>query len=135
MDIRHLKSHWRDRIASHGLCRGGEKHCPKCNRLGREYQLTIGQIYSVVEGGFKTVGEKLHELFRWQEMRDEAVKTFYEHNADSCERSFWFAQDCLARPRVNKSQMAINRLIDLGCDLLLLPTPALGYNPATRSVE
>ena len=37
--------------------------CPDCERLEREYQLTIVEIYSVVGGRFKTVGEKLRELF------------------------------------------------------------------------
>lgn len=53
--------------------------CPDCKRLEREYQLTIVELYSVVARRFKTVGEKLRELFRWQDMRDKAVKAFYEH--------------------------------------------------------
>ena len=53
--------------------------CPDCERLEREYQRTIVEIYSVVGGRFKTVGEKLRELFRWQDVRDKAVKAFYEH--------------------------------------------------------
>jgi len=58
------------------------KHSLKCadrEILEREYQLTIAEIYSVVGRRFKTVGENLRELFRWQDIGDKAVKTFYEH--------------------------------------------------------
>jgi len=57
----------------------GSRLCTDCKRLEREYQLTIVEIYSVVGRRFKTVGEKLHELFRWQDLRDKAVKVFYQH--------------------------------------------------------
>jgi len=53
--------------------------CPDCDRLEREYQLTIAEICSVVGKRFKTIGEKLCELFRWQDVRDRAVKACYEH--------------------------------------------------------
>jgi len=53
--------------------------CPDCEILEREYQLTIAEINSVVGRRFKTVGEKLYELFRWQDTRDKAVKAFYQH--------------------------------------------------------
>jgi hypothetical protein len=47
--------------------------------LEREYQLTIAEIYSGVGGRFETIGEKLRELFRCQDVRDKAVKALYEH--------------------------------------------------------
>jgi hypothetical protein len=53
--------------------------CPDCEILEREYQLAIAEIDSVVGRRFNTVGEKLRELFRWQDTRDTAVKAFYEH--------------------------------------------------------
>jgi hypothetical protein len=53
--------------------------CHECKRLEREYQLAVAEIYSVVGGRFKTVGEKLRELLRWQDVRDKAVKAI-EHN-------------------------------------------------------
>jgi len=53
--------------------------CRDCERLEREYQLTIAEIYSVVGRRFETAGEKLRELFRCQDVRDKAVKAFYEH--------------------------------------------------------
>ncbi len=56
----------------------GSLLCTDCTRLEREYQLTIVEIYSVVGRRFKTVGEKLHELVRWQDLRDKAVKVFYQ---------------------------------------------------------
>jgi hypothetical protein len=54
--------------------------CPDCEILERECQLAIAEIYSVVDRRFKTVDEKLRELFRWQDTRDKAVRAFYEHN-------------------------------------------------------
>lgn len=53
--------------------------CPDCARLERAYRLTVLEIYSVVDGRFNTVREKLRELFRWQDVRDKAVEAFYEH--------------------------------------------------------
>jgi len=53
--------------------------CHECERLEREYQLAIAEIYSVVDGRFETAGEKLRELFRRQDVRDKAVKAFHEH--------------------------------------------------------
>ena len=50
-----------------------------CERLEREYQLAVAEIYSVVGGRCETVGEKLRELFRCQDVRHKAVKAFYEH--------------------------------------------------------
>jgi len=61
--------------------------CPDCKRLEREYQLTIAEIYSVVGGRFKSVREKLHQLFRWQDVRDEAVEAFYEHKKTHVRRA------------------------------------------------
>ena len=58
--------------------------CRDCERLEREYQLAIAKIYSVVGGRFETLGEKLRELFRCQDVRDKAVKAFYEHKEGSC---------------------------------------------------
>jgi hypothetical protein len=57
----------------------GSQLCSHCKRLEFEYQRTIGEINSVVGGRFNTVGEKLRELCRWQDVRDKAVKTLYEH--------------------------------------------------------
>jgi hypothetical protein len=53
--------------------------CPECEILERVYQLTVAEIYSVVGRRFETAGEKLRELFRCQDVRDKAVKVFYEH--------------------------------------------------------
>jgi len=53
--------------------------CRDCERLEREYQLTIAEIYSVVDGRSGTVGENLRELFRCQDVRDKAVKALDEH--------------------------------------------------------
>lgn len=53
--------------------------CRQCGQLEREYQFAIAEIYSVVGGRFNTVGEKLRALFRWQDVRDNAVKAIYKH--------------------------------------------------------
>jgi hypothetical protein len=53
--------------------------CRDCERLEREYQRTIAEIHSVVAGRFETLGDKLHELFRCQDVRDKLLKAFYEH--------------------------------------------------------
>jgi archaellum component FlaC len=55
------------------------EHCPDCERLERKYRRTISEIYAVVDGKFNTVREKLRELARWQDVRDEAVEALYEH--------------------------------------------------------
>jgi hypothetical protein len=61
--------------------------CPDCERLEREYRRTIAEIYSVVGGRFKTVREKLRELFRWQDVRDEVVVALYEHKKTHARRA------------------------------------------------
>ncbi len=55
------------------------KHCADCERLKIEYQRTISEIYAVVGGRFNTVREKLRELARWQDVRDDAVEALYKH--------------------------------------------------------
>jgi len=57
----------------------GSLSCPDCERLEHEYDLTIGEIYSVVDGRFGTVSEKLRELWRWQDMRDNVLKVLDKH--------------------------------------------------------
>jgi hypothetical protein len=53
--------------------------CRECKRLEREYQLAVGNIFSVVCTRFETLGEKLHQLYEWQGVRDVAIKAFYKH--------------------------------------------------------
>jgi hypothetical protein len=61
--------------------------CPDCQRLEREYQITIVEINSVVGGKFKAVRDKLRELFRWQDARDKAVTAFYDHKKTHARRA------------------------------------------------
>jgi hypothetical protein len=56
-----------------------KEHCLDCKRLEREYQRAISEISAVVGRRFNTVGERLRELSRWQDVRNEAVKALYEH--------------------------------------------------------
>src|SRR5260370_10227009 len=74
----------------------GSLLCTDCKRLEREYQLTIVEIYSVVGRRFKTVGEKLHELFRWQDMRDKGCEGVLPTQKDSHKGSFESAQGSLS---------------------------------------
>jgi hypothetical protein len=53
--------------------------CQCCDQLDRDYQCTIQHINAAVHGPFKTVDEKLRELFRWQDARDTILRTLYEH--------------------------------------------------------
>jgi hypothetical protein len=53
--------------------------CPVCERWEREYEATIRAIYAVVSGRFDSIGEKLRELHRLQDLRDVALKKYYEH--------------------------------------------------------
>jgi len=53
--------------------------CPSCERLEREYDSTIRAIYSVIDKKFKSLAEKVGELFRWQDLRDETIERLYEH--------------------------------------------------------
>jgi hypothetical protein len=53
--------------------------CHDCERLEREYERILGEIYSVVGGRFKTIDEKLRELWHWQDTRDKVLKAVYKH--------------------------------------------------------
>jgi hypothetical protein len=53
--------------------------CSQCKRLERRYQLVLKKLYSVVDGRFDTVAEKLHELFRLQDSRDEVAGALHAH--------------------------------------------------------
>jgi hypothetical protein len=55
--------------------------CPTCDRLEHEYQVAIDEISSVVRTRFPTLSQKLHELHKWQDIRDRSVKAIYEHKA------------------------------------------------------
>jgi len=43
------------------------------------YEGTTRRIQSVVDGRFCTLNEKLRELRKWQELRDEALDALYAH--------------------------------------------------------
>lgn len=54
-------------------------NCPECLSLERQCQHAIGQIQWVVASRFNTLGEKLNELYEWQDERDRAIKSLHEH--------------------------------------------------------
>jgi hypothetical protein len=62
-------------------------NCPACDRLESEYQRAVLEIHSVVRTRFATLHEKLRELHKWQDIRDGAVKAFYEHKASHTRRA------------------------------------------------
>jgi hypothetical protein len=62
-------------------------YCPACDRLKSEYQRAILEIHSVVRTRFVTLREKVRELHKWQDIRDAAVKAFYEHKASHTRRA------------------------------------------------
>src|SRR5713101_3837314 len=49
------------------------------DRLENEYQCAIHEIFSVVRTRFPTLCQRLWELHERQDIRDKAVKAFYEH--------------------------------------------------------
>ena len=53
--------------------------CCQCESLERQYKRSIREISSVVRTRFPVLGDKLHELHKWQDMRDSAVKTWNDH--------------------------------------------------------
>jgi hypothetical protein len=61
--------------------------CPACDRLENEYQCAIHEIFFVVRTRFPTLSGKLQELHKWQDIRDGALKAFYEHKASHGRRA------------------------------------------------
>ena len=55
--------------------------CPRCVRLEGEYQCAIDEISSVVSRRFPSSREKLRELHKLQDIRDDALKAYYMHKA------------------------------------------------------
>jgi hypothetical protein len=53
--------------------------CRECQRLERESQRAIDEIYCVVDTKFENIGEKLRKLHKAQDMRDVALRAIYEH--------------------------------------------------------
>lgn len=53
--------------------------CPLCEYLEVQVDGAIAHISEVLESGFQSVKEKVRELHRWQEKRDEALEEFYSH--------------------------------------------------------
>lgn len=53
--------------------------CPHCDYLERQCDVAIHQIRKVLELQFQSMREKIRDLHRWQEIRDEAIETYYSH--------------------------------------------------------
>ena len=53
--------------------------CPRCEALERRYDNVIAQIRELLDRRFPSPKEKVRDLHRWQEYRDEAIEELYEH--------------------------------------------------------
>ncbi len=53
--------------------------CSQCESLEHRYQVALAKIHLTVDRRFSTVSEKLRELYRWQDVRDEAVGELHAH--------------------------------------------------------
>jgi hypothetical protein len=53
--------------------------CPNCEALERQCDDVVRRIREVLEERFRSLGDKVRELHRWQEERDEAIEVFYSH--------------------------------------------------------
>ena len=53
--------------------------CSECKRLERDYQNTVTKIAFVVAKRSMRLSEKIQEVSKWQDARDEALEAFYEH--------------------------------------------------------
>jgi hypothetical protein len=53
--------------------------CPYCEALERQYDDAVGHIRELLELRFGSIRQKVRELHRWQENRDEAIEEFYSH--------------------------------------------------------
>ena len=79
-----------DRVnsAAHsGVETGSTAECPSCEALERQYENAISHIHEVLARRFKNIDEKVRELHRWQEKRDDAIEAFYSHKQRHCEQS------------------------------------------------
>lgn len=61
--------------------------CRKCDDLERQYQRTVDEIYSVLRTRFPAVCEKVLELRKWQDIRNNAIEAFHEHKKSHIRRA------------------------------------------------
>lgn len=53
--------------------------CPQCEYLERQYEGTITHVREVLGTRFQSLRDKVRELHKWQESRDEAIEALYAH--------------------------------------------------------
>jgi len=53
--------------------------CPLCEYLEQQVDSAIIHIRWVIETRLQSLREKVRELHRWQERRDDAIEEFYTH--------------------------------------------------------
>lgn len=53
--------------------------CAECERLELTYRLAVDHIYEAVGSMYPSLREKVLELHRWQDRRDETIEDFYQH--------------------------------------------------------
>jgi len=55
------------------------EECRTCQKLERQYQQSVDEIFSVLDRRFMTMDEKFCELHELQDMRDKAAQAWSEH--------------------------------------------------------
>ena len=53
--------------------------CSECDRLEHLYEQFVARIFALLDTRFNDPGAKIRELCRLQDMRDHAIRSFYEH--------------------------------------------------------
>lgn len=53
--------------------------CPQCEYLERQYEHAVNRIREVLGTRFQGLADKIRDLRKWQESRDEAIEALYAH--------------------------------------------------------
>jgi|SRR6266487_1336898 hypothetical protein len=53
--------------------------CRQCQKLEHQYQVSVDEIFAVLDRRFLTMEEKLCRLHELQDMRDKAAQAWSEH--------------------------------------------------------
>ncbi len=53
--------------------------CAQCEYLQQQYERAITHISEALGSRFQSLSDKVRELQKWQESRDEAIEALYAH--------------------------------------------------------
>ena len=53
--------------------------CPQCERLEHRYQVVLEKLHLTVDRRFNTLSDKLRELYKWQDVRDDVARALHVH--------------------------------------------------------